>query len=145
MRADAIAMLDEPRCRSCRQPITDWQQAGRLGERLLHKDCWLQMWRAARDRGEEMAVLKSPYSEAPRSELLILAFALMFHIGIGMAVAGWVMVTQGHAAAGVPVLAPGLLMPPLGAAGIARSLLRRRRDEMIKNDIERRGGWKPLP
>ncbi len=66
---------------------------------------------------------------------------LMFHFGLGFAIAGWVLMTQDERLSGGLSLAFGLLAPALGLLGVAWNFEGRRRIEAIREDLERQGGW----
>ncbi len=146
-RETSNAGVDVPvgTCGRCRRPIMRWRDAGRLRGKTLHKGCWVDLYREASQRGEDVPVLKPPYQPHAHSELPVLGFLLLFHIGIGVAVGGWVLVTQTGPWPGIAILLPGLLMPLAGVGGLVREVMDRRRDELIRDELERTGGWKALP
>ena len=138
-------MLEWPgRCGACRQPIDDWAEAGLSGRRWIHKACFAELARAARDRGVELAALRPPTARGGQLELPMLVFLLMFHFGLGGAVAGWIMLTQnGSETTAAVLLAVGILAPLIGVAGVAVNIVSRRRVELIRRALELQGGWRP--
>lgn len=138
-------MLEWPgRCRSCGEPILDWSDAGLYDKSWVHKACYLDAFRQAHDRGTELAALRSPDERGSQLELPMLIFLLMFHFGLGAAVAGWIMATQdGSSSTSTLLLAIGLIVPLIGVAGIAVNVISRRRVELIRRALDLQGGWKP--
>jgi len=136
-------MLEWPgRCSDCRQPIDDWAEAGLFDRRWIHKDCWSQRFAVEQSRGAEPPALRSPIERSTQLELPMLIFLLLFHFGLGAAVAGWVMLDQGRDNGGV-VLAIGLIVPLIGAVGVVLNIIGRRRIEAIRQALDAGGGWKP--
>jgi hypothetical protein len=134
-----------PDCDHCHEMIADFNDAGRLGKRWLHKSCWLQLWRAERERGVDLPVLTSPLGTSP-GESRVLLFALMFHFGLGLALIGWVLLTQEDSpVTGAICLAIGLIAPLIGVVGIAYSVYRRRQYEGVLAEIGGASGWTALP
>jgi hypothetical protein len=79
-------------------------------------------------------------------ELPMLIFLLMFHFGLGAAVAGWIMIDQDQTpGTGAILLVIGLVVPLIGVAGVALNIISRRRIEMIRQAVDTGGGWKPGP
>jgi hypothetical protein len=71
-------------------------------------------------------------------------FLLMFHFGLGAAVIGWIMMTQGDGGPTATfLLVSGLLIPLVGVVGVALNIVSRRRIELIRRSLELQGGWKP--
>lgn len=136
-------LLEWPgRCGACRRRIDSWVEAGLYGRRWVHKACFGELAKAAQARGEEPA-LRSPAERGAQLELPMLLFLLLFHFGLGGAVAGWVMLTQGRSeATAAALLAVGLLAPLAGVAGIAANIVSRRRVELVRRELERQGGWR---
>jgi hypothetical protein len=134
-----------PRCRECREPLSDWGEAGLAGAVWLHKACW----RARRDRGqrlgEEVPLLASPLQWQRHLELPMMLFLLLFHFGLATGVAGWILLVNGDALSGSITLAIGVATPLLGAAGVILNIVSRRRLELMRLDLESRGGWRPWP
>lgn len=134
-----------PDCDHCGEPISDFSQAGRLDRKWLHKQCWLALWRSEREKGVDLPVLTSPLEASP-GESRVLLFALMFHFGLGLALIGWVLLTQENSTtAGVICLAIGLIAPLIGVCGIAYSVYRRRQYEEVLAEVGGASGWTAMP
>lgn len=133
-----------PRCRECGRPIDDWGEAGRLREGWLHKGCWLELSRREQARGREPSILRTPLEDQSR-ELGVFVYALLFHFGIGLALMGWVLLAQEQPGSGLVLLVLGLVFPVVGAAGVVVSVLKLRRAQAIRRELERGGPWTPLP
>ncbi len=132
-------MMEWPgRCSECNRTIDDWADAGLFRGRWIHKSCFSDHHAAAAE------ALRSPTERSAQLELPMLIFVLMFHFGLGAAVAGWVMLTQlsEKIDGGVIVLAIGVVVPLIGAAGVALNVVGRRRIELIRQELESQGGWK---
>jgi hypothetical protein len=145
-------------CARCGREIEDWADAGLLGKRWLHKACWSEDFRAGSAAGKETPPLRSPLDRAGYLEAPMLIFLLMFHFGLGAAIAGWVMLTQGRGFVHVPswafftsdpkafatsLLVVGLIVPVVGLGGVSLNILSRRRIEIIRQALDVAGGWKP--
>jgi len=145
-------------CAHCGKEITDWTDAGLLGKRWLHKACWSEEYQEGSTRGKEPAPLRSPVDRRTYLELPMLIFLLMFHFGLGAAIAGWVMLSQGRGFGSVPswaffttdprtfamiLLIFGLVVPVIGLTGVAFNILSRHRIELIRQELDLQGGWKP--
>jgi len=134
------------RCSSCGEQIEDWAGAGLLNKRWIHKTCYTRHWNEARSRGEPPPELQSPVERGRLLELPMLIFLLMFHFGLGAAVAGWIMIDQDQTpGTGAILLAIGVIVPLIGVAGVALNILSRRRIEMVRHAVDLGGGWKPGP
>jgi hypothetical protein len=131
-----------PRCADCKQPIEDWTEAGYHDGVWLHTQCWSERWRKARDRGVELSALRSPVERSRQLELPMAVSLLLFHFGLGAAIAGWIMLTRDSVTPGLIALAIGVVAPVIGAAGMVVNFISRRRIEMIRQHLEARGGWK---
>ncbi len=132
-------MMEWPaRCSECHEPIDDWADAGLFRGRWIHKTCFSDHYAAAPEG------LRSPVERSAQLELPMLIFLLLFHFGLGAAVAGWVMLTQLSESidGGLIVLGFGLVLPLIGAAGAAVNIVSRRRIEVIRQELETQGGWK---
>jgi hypothetical protein len=128
------------RCGVCKQEIEDWTEAGYEGRRWVHKRCWAEAGAASR----ALTLLRPPTDRSTELELPMLVFLLMFHFGLGAAVAGWIMLTQGaYETAGTITLIVGIVTPLIGIAGVAVNIVSRRRIELIRQDLETQGGWRP--
>lgn len=138
-------MVEWPgRCSSCGQPIEDWPDAGLLDRRWIHKKCYVERWNQAKAAGEIAPDLQSPLDRSKLLELPMLVFLLMFHFGLGAAVAGWVMLDQNQTEnIAVWLLVIGLVVPLIGVAGVAINIISRRRIELIRQALDLQGGWKP--
>ena len=145
-------------CAHCGNLISDWTDAGLLGKRWLHKACWSDEFRRASAQGVEPPPLRSPVERGSYLEMPMLVFLLMFHFGLGAAIAGWVMLTQGRGFGSVPswafftsdpktfatiLLIFGLVVPVIGLTGVAFNILSRHRIELIRQELDLHGGWKP--
>lgn len=132
------------RCERCKEPITDWADAGYFGGHWVHKACWSQSYVEGSARGREVPALRSPTDRSSQLELPMLIFLLLFHFGLGGAVAGWIMITQGaDETIGSILLVIGIITPIIGVAGVAVNIIARRRIELIRRDLDTQGGWKP--
>lgn len=132
------------RCKSCGEAIVEWADAGLLERRWIHKACFIERRRRAQERGEELPELRSPAERSSQLELPMLIFLLMFHFGLGAAVAGWIMLEQdGSASTAAILLAVGIVTPLIGVAGVAINIVSRRRIELVRRALELHGGWKP--
>lgn len=75
-----------------------------------------------------------------------MAFALMFHFGIGLALIGWVLLTQEQTQiAGLIILAVGAIAPVVGVLGIVYSVYRRKRYESVIAEVGGERSWTPVP
>lgn len=131
-----------PRCPQCGEPIEDWADAGYDGRRWLHKPCWANRWREARERGEELPALRPPTERSRQLEMPMMVSLLLFHFGLGAAIAGWIALTRDAQTAGLITLAFGIVTPVIGAAGILTNFMARRRIELIRQELDAQGGWK---
>jgi hypothetical protein len=139
-----IAMMEWPgRCSRCKEVILDWTDAGLYEGSWLHKSCYSQLWQQANNRGQELVALRPPTDRSANLELPMLIFLLLFHFGLGGAVVGWILITQGSEQAGIIVLVIGLVTPLIGVVGAALNILSRRRIELIRQTLDLQGGWKP--
>jgi hypothetical protein len=138
-------MLEWPgRCASCGEHIADWSDAGLYDKSWVHKACYLDAWRDARDHGIELIPLRPPNERGSQLELPMLIFLLMFHFGLGAAVAGWIMLTQHSSATTATILLViGIVVPLIGVAGVVLNVVSRRRVELIRQALDLQGGWKP--
>jgi hypothetical protein len=87
--------------------------------------------------------LRSPVERSSDLELPMFIFLMMFHFGLAAAVAGWLLLTRDYPASGAVILAIGIVTPLVGGAGIVLNIISRRRLEMIRQELEQAGGWKP--
>ena len=134
-----------PECDRCGETIADFNEAGRLSRRWLHKSCWLEIWREEREKGVDLPLLTSPLGSAP-GESRVLLFALMFHFGLGLALIGWVLLTQENSTtAGLTCLAIGFIAPLIGVVGIAHAVYRRKQYEGVLAEVQSPAGWNALP
>jgi hypothetical protein len=138
-------MIEWPgRCKSCGNEITDWSKAGLFDSHWVHMSCYDRYWNQARASGGEAPELRSPLERSTTLELPMLIFLLMFHFGLGGAVAGWIMIDQDRSAAvGAALIAAGIIVPLIGLAGVAVNIISRRRIELVRQALELQGGWKP--
>lgn len=140
-------MVEWPgRCSSCKEQIDDWSSAGLLDRRWIHKACYTRRWNDAHSRGETPPELQSPVNRGRLLELPMLIFLLMFHFGLGAAVAGWIMIDQHQSTStGALLLVIGIVVPLIGVGGVALNILSRRRIQMVQQAVDLAGGWKPGP
>jgi hypothetical protein len=138
-------MVEWPgRCSSCDKQIVDWSDAGLHGRRWIHKVCYADRWNQAHAGGKTPPELQSPIDRGRLLELPMLVFLLMFHFGLGVAVAGWIMIDQDQTPdVGALLLVIGLVAPLIGVGGVALNIISRRRIELIRQALELQGGWKP--
>ena len=137
-------MLEWPgRCRQCGEEIADWSDAGLFNGRWVHKDCFIESRRTPGHETEALPLLRSPVERSGQLELPMMISLLLFHFGLGLAVIGWILITQGRPNAGAIVLAIGIITPLIGVTGVALNIISRRRIEIIRQAIDMQGGWKP--
>jgi hypothetical protein len=138
-------MVEWPgRCAHCNDEISDWAGAGLLDRRWVHKTCYVAARNEAANKGADLADLKSPAERGTHLELPMLIFLLMFHFGLGGAVAGWIMLDQGKSESlAIVLLVVGIVIPLVGLAGVAVNIISRRRIELIRQDLDAVGGWRP--
>jgi hypothetical protein len=133
------------KCEHCDKPIDDWSDAGLFDRAFLHKRCWTDLYGKAQSRGRSLSELRSPMERSSQLEAPMFLFLMMFHFGLGAAVAGWFLLTQTteNTNLGIILLIVGLVVPLTGAAGAAINILSRRRIELIRHELDLQGGWKP--
>jgi hypothetical protein len=138
-------MVEWPRrCSHCGLEIEDWPDAGLFEGRWVHKRCYTQRWNEAHDRGETLPELQSPAARSRVLELPMLVFLLLFHFGLGAAIAGWIMLEQDrNAQVAAVLLVVGLVVPLVGLAGVVVNIISRRRVELIRQLLDTQGGWTP--
>jgi len=138
-------MVEWPgRCSGCDKQIEDWSDAGLHQKRWIHKACYADRWNQAHARGDTPPELQSPTDRGRLLELPMLIFLLMFHFGLGAAVAGWIMIDQDQTPdVGALLLVIGLVVPLIGVGGVALNIISRRRIELIRQALDLQGGWKP--
>ena len=139
-------MVEWPgRCEHCRLPIEDWPGAGLHGAKWLHKNCFQEMTRASLERGVELQPLRAPDERAKMLDWPMLGFLMLFHFGLGAAVAGWLMMQQNWASDSLAasLLIIGIVIPLIGVAGCVVNVISRRRIELVRQALEMQGGWKP--
>jgi hypothetical protein len=134
-------MVEWPgRCARCDEEIANWSDAGLLNRRWVHKSCYVQ----ARSKGDSLPELRSPAERGSHLEMPMLIFLLMFHFGLGAAVAGWIMLDQDKSTSlAVALLVVGIVIPVVGLAGVAVNIISRRRIELIRQNLDAVGGWRP--
>ncbi|HLF79878.1 MAG TPA: hypothetical protein VJB57_20545 [Dehalococcoidia bacterium] len=140
-----MMMVEWPgRCERCRQPIEDWADAGLNVDRWTHKACFQETRQEARQKGIDLAPLRSPEDRSKQLEWPMLAFLLMFHFGLGGALAGWLMLNQERSESVAAVLlALGIIVPLIGVTGTVLNIVSRRRIELVRQALDGAGGWKP--
>ena len=131
------------RCSQCREEIGDWADSGYYQGHWVHKSCFSKNWQEAQARGVELAPLKSPEARSSSLELPMLIFLLMFHFGLGAAVAGWITIDQGAEQRGIIMLAVSIAVSVIGVIGVAINVMSRTRIQSIRQALELQGGWKP--
>ena len=138
-------MLEWPgRCSRCREVIETWSDAGFHGRRWIHKACFSQGLVEDGERKGDLPALRSPVDRMSILEMPMLLFLLMFHFGLGAAVAGWIMLEQDRSeSTAALLLAIGIIVPLIGVAGVAMNIVSRRRVELIRQELDLQGGWKP--
>lgn len=138
-------MLEWPgRCTYCGQEINSWTEAGLFDRRWIHKTCYTAEWNSAHNRGASIDELRPPTERGSQLEMPMLIFLLMFHFGLGGAVAGWIMLDQNRSESIAAILlVVGIVVPLIGLAGIAVNIMSRRRIELIRREVDASGGWKP--
>lgn len=131
-----------PSCSTCDEPIAEWMSAGYDAGRWMHRKCWLDS--PSSETRADGASLSSPL-EGVRHGLPMILFLLLFHFGGGAAIMGWFMLTQfeGQSSALIVLLA-GVVGFLLGLGGFAVEVVMRRRAELIRQELERQGGWQPI-
>ncbi len=138
-------MVEWPgRCERCNQSIEDWADAGLSANRWIHKTCFQEMRREALNEGKDLAPLRSPEDRGKLLEWPLFGFLMMFHFGLGGAVAGWLLLTQ-HRSENIAglLIAAGLIVPAIGVAGVVVNVMSRRRIELVRQALLTAGGWKP--
>jgi hypothetical protein len=145
MSVRGIVMVEWPgRCAQCNEEIADWADAGLLDRRWVHKTCYAAARSEAANTGAELPELKSPAERGTHLEMPMLIFLLMFHFGLGGAVAGWIMLDQGKSESlAIALMVVGIVIPVIGIAGVAVNIISRRRIELIRQDLDAVGGWRP--
>jgi hypothetical protein len=138
-------MVEWPgRCYSCGQEITDWNDAGLSEGRWIHKACYSVRLAEAQSEGVTLEDLRSPAERQRQLELPMLFFLLLFHFGLGAAVAGWIMIDQDQShTIGAILIAIGIITPLIGIGGVAVNIISRRRIELIRQELDTAGGWRP--
>jgi hypothetical protein len=136
------------RCKTCKQQIEDWADAGTTDQGWVHKACYHKTTAEATMRGLEMPPLRSPVERSRSLEWTMFTSILMFHFGIGTGFIGWIMLSQNtshtdYGLLGYVLLIAGIIIPLLGIAGIAFNILSRRRIEFVRQALELSGGWTP--
>jgi hypothetical protein len=132
------------RCGICGLEIADWSDAGLHERRWVHKSCYSARWLEAHASGADVPELRSPVDRQSQLEVPMLIFLLMFHFGLGGAVAGWIMLDQDQTPSiGVALLVIGIVVPLIGLAGVALNIISRRRIETIRQALDTAGGWRP--
>ena len=138
-------MLEWPaRCGYCSNTIEDWTAAGLYDKQWIHKACYTTRWNEAHNAGTDLPNLRSPADRGAQLEMPMLLFLLLFHFGLGFAVIGWIMIDQDQSAGlGVALLVVGIIVPLIGIAGVALNIVSRRRIQIIQQQLDLSGGWKP--
>jgi hypothetical protein len=139
-------MIEWPaRCAYCKTEIEDWTQAGLHDKQWMHKACYTTRWNEAHNAGTELPALRSPAERGSQLEMPMLLFLLLFHFGLGFAVIGWIMIDQEQSSAtlGLALLVTGIIVPLIGIAGVALNIISRRRIQLIQQQLDLAGGWKP--
>ena len=138
-------MVEWPgRCSHCEEQIEDWTEAASYEGRWIHKSCW----RRAHPRAlaaDAATELGSPVERGRRLEAPMMFFLLLFHFGLGAAIAGWLMLTRvdSNETTALIVFTIGIVTPVIGIVGCAVNIISRRRIELIRQTLDLEGGWKP--
>jgi hypothetical protein len=137
-------MVEWPgRCSRCNEEIGAWPDAGFHDGRWIHKACYAKALLEA-GNPDALPVLRSPEERSKQLELPMLIFLLMFHFGLGGALAGWILIDQDRSVSTAAILlAVGIVVPLIGVAGVAINIVSRRRVELIRQELLQAGGWKP--
>jgi hypothetical protein len=138
-------MIEWPaRCNACSNPIEDWTEAGLHNRQWIHKACYTTRWNEAHTTGNDLPDLRPPTDRGTQLEMPMLLFLLLFHFGLGFAVIGWIMIDQDQSPdLGVAFLVVGIIVPLIGIAGVALNIISRRRIQLIQQQLDLAGGWKP--
>jgi hypothetical protein len=138
-------MVEWPgRCKDCGVQIDDWSETGLYDKRWIHKACYTRRWNEAHAHGTNLVELEAPDQRGSQLELPMLLSLLLFHFGLGFAVIGWIMLDQDQSTnIAVLLLVIGIVTPLVGLGGIALNIISRRRIEMIRQELDLAGGWKP--
>jgi hypothetical protein len=137
-------MMEWPgRCSRCGNAIEEWADAGLHNKRWIHKSCYSEAFVEAKARGVELPALRTPVERSSQLELPMLFFLLLFHFGLGFAVMGWIMLSQFSDNSGIWLLIPGIVTPLIGLAGVAVNIVSRRRIELVRQELDLQGGWRP--
>jgi hypothetical protein len=132
------------RCRRCSKEIEAWADAGFYDGRWIHKACFTQELLETGAQPDALPALRSPEERRKQLELPMLIFLLMFHFGLGAAIAGWIMLSQdGSQSTAAILLVVGVVVPLIGVAGVTLNIISRRRVELIRQELDLAGGWKP--
>src|SRR5688572_26247314 len=129
------------KCRHCGEVISDWQDAGSYGGQWIHKTCWSEIFQESQIKGIEISAIRSPVEVASKLEAPMMISLLMFHFGFALLFIGWYVLTQNSDDSGILLLALGLIIPVVGAAGIVYNIAGRRRIELIRQNLDAGGGW----
>jgi hypothetical protein len=138
-------MIEWPgRCSRCQGQIDAWTDAGFFGGKWIHKACYVEVRAEAERGGRKIDELREPTDRRHQLEWPMLGFLLMFHFGLGAAAIGWIIIDQGGSVLwGSVLIAIGLVVPLIGIAGAAVNVVSRRRVELVRQELETAGGWKP--
>jgi hypothetical protein len=138
-------MLEWPaRCADCSNTIEDWTEAGLHDKQWIHKACYTTRWTEAHNTGKDLPDLRAPTDRGTQLDMPMLLFMLLFHFGLGFAVIGWIMIDQDQSPdLGVAFLVVGIIVPLIGIAGVALNIISRRRIQLIQQQLDLAGGWKP--
>lgn len=138
-------MVEWPgRCSYCHEIIDDWTEAGFYDGEWIHKACYTARWNEVHNTGADVPELRSPVERSKQLEMPMLFFLLLFHFGLGGVVIGWILLDQDKSTdLAVVLLILGIVVPLIGIAGVAVNIMSRRRIEMIRQELDLAGGWKP--
>ncbi len=89
----------------------------------------------------EVRLLLSPVERVKQLEMPMIVSMLLFHFGLGAALAGFALLAEQYTYSGMLLTVLGVVCPVLGGLGIIGNLEGRRRIEGIRRALEHRGGW----
>jgi hypothetical protein len=133
------------RCSRCKELIDDWADAGSFNGHWIHKACWNEAPMGGSGARAAAAELSSPVERGRELDWPMLFYLLLFHFGLGAAIAGWLMLTQvnSNETTAMIVFVAGIVVPLIGVIGCAFNIVSRRRIEIIRQTLDLQGGWKP--
>ena len=138
-------MIEWPgRCSRCEAQIATWIDAGFHAGKWIHKTCYTELRAEVEKSGRRVAELREPTERRHQLEWPMLGFLLMFHFGLGSAAIGWIFIDQGGSVlTGSILIAIGIVVPLIGLAGAAANVVSRRRLELVQQELNSAGAWRP--